>query len=159
MFTEETLRGGIAKQHLGSWDWSTKLSCVTRENNSLFIPVPVSFLLNCDDAKRNISVAKRYSCTAVKGLWKCLRGKYVEWRWNKKWKERTKSIFQLQGLEFPCLMQGGDLKSMEIFSPFQSIFNFHRSDKDNSTLNPSTECQRREEQHPTSLLSASDHPQ
>lgn len=38
MFTEEFLRGGIAKQHFGSWDWSTKASCVTREKNSVFIP-------------------------------------------------------------------------------------------------------------------------
>lgn len=57
MFTEETLRGRIAKQDFGSWGWSTKASCVTRGNNSIFIPVTISSLLAYDDAKRNIPMA------------------------------------------------------------------------------------------------------
>lgn len=104
-------------------------------------------------------MAKRYSCTTVKGLWKRLKGKYVEWRWNKKWRERKKAPFKYQGLELPCLMQKVDLKSLEFFSLFWRTLHFYESGKDNSTLNPSKKCHSREKKHPTSLLSAADHPQ
>lgn len=93
MFTEETLRGGIAKQAFGSWDQSTKASCVTRGNNSIFYSSSYVFPTCLQWCKEKYINGQEVLMYNSEGIMETLKGKICRMEVEQEMKGEEKSTF------------------------------------------------------------------